>query len=381
MISPLAIPASKTAKSDKDKAEGKNIQALSEMAGSLKKEVVDPLRSTLTLSGGQSDSLKGASGTLQTRGQIEKAATETLSPSLKGVTRGLGMTGGALGGVSGLNQVVQGFRDGDAPKAFSGATDVAVSASAMATLGMIGGAAVFGPASVVFIGMRGLHKSQINDRGSHLSATTDLLTAATFCTRLLPTPAAVPFAFGVAATGLGFLKGLNSLKKGVETDDARQRIQGTGEALTALGVALVGSGLAVGPGVAVILGGLALPLLQRISTARPVVNAMVDWTAMKLYPLAVKTERALDHLSPVLTPIAKLAKRGRAFAAPFTEPLTKPLVSLGKKAFLLGQKGARWASDTWVVNALEVQVGRLNKHLLPAPVNPSDVGGAASNVA
>lgn len=341
------------------------MHALGEAAKELKKDVIDPLRSSLALTGVDAVTLQ--SGSVQTAGQIQSAATQTLSPAIKGWTHGLGVTGGALGGVSGLNDVVSGLRDGDAPKTFSGATDVAVSASALATLGMIGGAAVLGPASTLLIGMRGIHNSQKDGRAAHLSAATDLLTAGMFCAKMLPVTAALPIALGLTATTVGLLKGLHSVKKGVEIDDAGLRARGTGETLTALGVALIGTGVAVAPGIGLMLGGLAVPLLQRLPWSKSLVSKAVDWTAQKLYPTSVWTEAGLDKVSPLLDPVQKVVDKGKKVM----EPVTKPIKLLGKKAFHLAQKGVRWAMGSWVVSAVDDGVGKINKVLMPAQPDSS----------
>lgn len=344
---------------DKGETEAKNLQSLSKAAGELKRDVVDPLRSTLNLSGAETVSFKEAP--LQTRGQIESAAGKNLSPALKGWTQGLGVTGGALGGVAGLNEMVHGLRDGDAPKTLAGAADVAVSASALATLGMIGGAAVLGPASAALVGLRGLQRAQKDDRSTNLAATSDLLTAGMFCAKMLPVVAAVPVGLGIAATTVGLFRGLNSLKKGVESQDAGLRAKGTGETLTALGVTMVASGVAVAPGIALMLGGVALPLLQRLKTTKRWVAPAVDWAAQKLYPMSVRSEAVLDTVSPHLKPVKNALGRGKELAAPITRPLSR----IGDKAFQLAQKGVRWAMDSWVVRATEDGVGQLNKVLLP----------------
>jgi hypothetical protein len=341
----------------KKPGQGESVQELGKMAGELKKELVDPLRSSLTLSAAESVQLKG--GSFQTRSQIESVASQSLSPGLKEFTRSLGVTGGALGGVAGLNEVVTGLRDGDAPKALSGAADVAASASALASLGMIGGAAVLGPASTVLIGMRGLQRSQKDDRASHLSATTDLLTAGMFCAKMLPVTAAVPIGLGLMATTVGLFRGLHSLKKGVETNDQRLRTQGTGETLTALGVTLVSTGVAVAPGIGLMLGGLALPLLQRTRPGRKVVNKAVDWTAQKLYPMSFHSEAFLDKAAPVLQPVQAAYRKGKTLA----EPVTKPLKKLGEKAFQVAQEGTRWLMGSWVMNLVEKPVSQVNKVL------------------
>ena len=346
------------------KAQTKNLQTLSKAAGELKKDVVDPLRSSLNLSAVESTALKDVR--LQTRSQIESAAGKNLSPALKGWTQGLGVTGGALGGVAGLNEMVDGLRDGDAPKTLSGATDVAVSASALATLGMIGGAAVLGPASTVLIGMRGLQRAQKDDRGTNLAATSDLLTAGMFGAKLLPVGAAVPVGLGIAATAVGLFRGLNSLKKGVETQDSSLRARGTGETLTALGVTLVASGVAIAPGIALMLGGVALPLLQRLKTTKRFVAPVVDRVAQGLYPMSIRSEAILDKVSPHLKPVKASLARGKEILQPVARPLSK----VGDFAFQLAQKGARWVTESWVVRATEEGAGQLNKMLLSSDETP-----------
>lgn len=353
-----------SAKTKADKGQNKNLQSLSKAAGELKKDVVDPLRSSLNLSGAESTSLKDAP--LQTRGQIESAAGKNLSPALKGWTQRLGVTGGALGGVAGLNEMVTGLRDGDAPKTLAGATDVAVSASALASLGMIGGAAVLGPASTVLIGMRGLQRAQKDDRATNLAATSDLLTAGMFCAKMLPVAAAIPVGLGIAATAVGLFRGLNSLKKGVETQDPGLRAKGTGETLTALGVTLVASGVAIAPGIALMLGGVALPLLRRLKATKRWVAPAIDKTAQALYPMSVRSEAVLDKASPHLKPVKKAFARGKELL----EPVTRPLAKVGDMAFQLAQKGSRWVMDSWVVRFTEEGVGQLNKVLLPTDESP-----------
>lgn len=364
MLSPVVNLTASPAKTKADKDQLKNLQSLGKAAGELKTDVVDPLRSSLNLSGVESTSLKDVPR--QTRGQIESAAGKNLSPALKGWTQGLGVTGGALGGVAGLNEMVSGFRDGDAPKTLAGATDVAVSASALASLGMIGGAAVLGPASTVLVGMRGLQRAQKDDRATNLAATSDLLTAGMFCAKMLPITAAVPVGLGIAATSVGLFRGLNSLKKGVETEDPGLRAKGTGETLTALGVTLVASGVAIAPGIALMLGGVALPLLRRLKTTKRWVAPAIDWTAQGLYPMSVRSEAVLDKASPHLKPVKKALVRGKNLL----EPVTRPLAKVGNTAFHLAQKGSRWAMNSWVVRATEEGVGHLNRVLLPTDDNP-----------
>lgn len=364
MLPPLVNLTASPVKTKAEKGQAKNLQSLGKAAGELKKDVVDPLRSSLNLSGAESTSLKDAP--LQTRGQIESAAGKNLSPALKGWTQGLGVTGGALGGVAGLNEVLTGLRDGDAPKTLAGATDVAVSASALASLGMIGGAAVLGPASTVLIGMRGLQRAQKDDRATNLAATSDLLTAGMFCAKMLPVAAAIPVGLGIAATAVGMFRGLNSLKKGVETQDPGLRAKGTGETLTALGVTLVASGVAIAPGIALMLGGVALPLLRRLKTTKQWVAPAIDKTAQALYPMSVRSEAVLDKVSPHLKPVKKALNRGKELL----EPVTRPLAKVGDMAFQLAQKGSRWVMDSWVVRFTEEGVGQLNKVLLPTDESP-----------
>lgn len=359
VLPPISDGAKRTSKLEKSQGEPRNMQALGEAAGELKSDVVDPLRSSLTLTGVDAVDLKVTSG--HTRGQIESAARQTLSPTVQGWTHGLGVTGGALGGVAGLSDVVTGLKEGDAPKTFSGATDVAVSASALASLGLIGGAAVLGPASTVLIGMRGLQNTQKDGRAAHLSAATDLLTAGMFCAKLLPVTAALPMALGFGATAVGLVKGLHSLKEGVEKNDVKLRAKGTGETLTAMGVALVSTGVAMGPGIALMLGGVALPLLQRLKFARKYVDKAVNWTAQKLYPMSLRSEAMLDRVAPLTEPAQKVVEKGKTIVAPVTQPLKE----LGRKAFHLAQKGVRWATGSWVATKLDEGVGHLNKVLLP----------------
>ena len=359
VLPPVVNLTTRPLKPRADKSQTNNLQTLSKAAGELKKDVVDPLRSSLNLSAVESKSLKDVS--LQTRGQIESAAGKNLSPALKGWTQGLGVTGGALGGVAGLSDMVGGLRDGDAPKTLAGAADVAVSASALATLGMIGGAAVLGPASTVLLGMRGLQRAQKDDRATNLAATSDLLTAGMFCAKMLPITAAIPIGLGIVATAVGLFRGLNSLKKGVEAQDPGLRAKGTGETLTALGVTLVASGVAIAPGIALMLGGAALPLLQRLKTTKSLIAPVVDKAAQALYPMSVHSEAVLDKVSPHLKPVKNALARGKQLV----EPVTRPLSKAGDMAFQVAQKGARWVMNSWVVRATEEGVGHLNKVLLP----------------
>lgn len=360
------------AKLEKSKGDSKNMQVLSEAAGELKSDVIDPLRSSLSLTGADAVDLKAA--TVHTRGQIESAARQTLTPSVQGWTHGLGVTGGALGGMAGLSDVVTGLKEGDAPKTFSGATDVAVSASALATLGMIGGAAVLGPASTLLVGMRGLQGAQKDGRSAHLSAATDLLTAGMFCAKMLPVTAALPVVLGISATAVGLFKGLHSVKDGMEKNDVKLKAKGVGETLTALGVALVSTGVAMGPGIGLMLGGVALPLLRRFKMTRGLVDKAVNWTAQKLYPLSVRSEAVLDRAAPILDPVQKVVAKEKKVA----EPVTRPVKAMGKKAFHIAQKAVRWVSGSWVVGKVDETIGHLNKVLLPEPETPGAPAAAVS---
>lgn len=382
MVGPLpppnSLPAGKPESAEQRKRRLENLSKSGQASKEIRDELVRPLRTTVTLGPatlGPAESLERMRSATPTARGLESSAESTLPPGLRSVSRNLGLTGSILGGVAGLNEVVQGINSGDDKRLVAGATDMTVSASAMASMGVIGGGAALLPAGGILLGMRGLGNLENPDRGRRLSGLSDLVLSATMISRVLGGPVGVTLGLGITATSLGMVAGLNHLKQGQESGDARRKLRGLGSIMASAGVALVATGLGVVPGVGLALVGSTLPLLQRVKPLRKPINQAVEFGAKQLYPLAQGLDRGLNRLEEAGQPVTIKVKKGLSKAKEISAPVTEPLQQLGRTVRKPLQNMARstltWLASTSAMHYLDAVAGKVNGWLLPADENNS----------
>lgn len=332
------------------KERKKPLDQVAETSQELRSDVLVPLQSSVRLSGGLAVARPELQGVTH-RSQVESTLGQQVSP---GLTRGLGITGGALGGVVGVHRVLDGVRKQDAPQVISGAAEMTTSATALASAGVIGGAAVLGPVGSVLLATRGLQALEEVDRDKRLAGAGDMVTASTLAARFLQAPLALSLGLGGLATGVAVLRGLSSLEK----PDLRSQTRGLGELTSALGLTLVATGLAVGPGVAVMLAGAALPLLRRTGL-RKYLDPAVRELALRTAPLAKRVRQSEERIDRALAPVTIPVKEA---VKAVTQPLRPPLEKLSQQCLSLAQQSLAAFSQTrlagWMEQGLEkVQQG------------------------
>ena len=282
-------------------------------AKKLKDELVDPLKKTIEVAGVtvvDPQAWRGAVGSVDA---VDHVATGHLTSGLRTVTNGLGAAGGALGGVVGVAQIVEGARHGKPRLILSGATEVTLATATFAAMGLVPGGTALAPVGASLLGLRALQDVNSSRGGERLDGWRDLVTSASVSAALLHAPTAVGASLGVTALGFNALRGLARIKQGQDEREPFRSAQGHGALLSAAGVGLITTGLAVAPGVGLLVAGVALPLLQRWGKSQPAVDRFTSWASPKLYPLAVQAEQFEEavqkRIKPVLEPAFQFSSR------------------------------------------------------------------------
>ncbi|MBI3929028.1 MAG: hypothetical protein HY319_26025 [Armatimonadetes bacterium] len=340
----------------------KNLARTAEKSREIRSEVIRPLRSSVTLA------------TLTDRAPM--------TTRLDGLSFGLGVAGGALGGVVALNDFAKGVKDRDEQQIMSAAADAAVSAALLGALGVVGGAQTLATVGAVLMGARAVHRLRKNDRDNRLGGLSDLVTGGVCLSRALEAPLGLTAGLAVATAAVGMLRGLHHIARGHRRADPRLRIRGvsgmvacTGASLIATGLAPFPLNLAMFPGVGLLIGGLALPVLQRVPSWRPDVNVLVNQTSRMLYSTAVRSDHTInlvhDKLQPWVSPLAQ--KLDPLFEPDY--PVFAPLNRAGEKAceFLMdwSRAGLDWLSHTPPARLADRVAGAIRDHLLPADTEAS----------
>lgn len=315
----------------------KNLNHAADASGELKEDVVDPLRSSVALSGNSAV--------------------------------GLGVAGSALGGVHGLGTMLKGVRAADPELVIAGAADTTTSLAGLSALGIIGGARWLAPIGGGFMLIRSLQRIGSESRSARIDGMADGLAATALIASAVHGPVGLTLALGVGATLVGGMRGLHRLHLGHALGDHRLKIRGTGEIAASLGLATLMAGSATGA--VLVFAGAGLGLLQRVAVLRPHVDRVVNHTDRFLYPLAARSEAMLDagsrHLGPVTdrvsNAISSLGKKAAPVLAPVRDRVTRVQVkSLRVAARLLDKVGGEKMFD-----ALDRGVGRMRELLLPEP--------------
>lgn len=272
-------------------------------AKELKDDVVEPLKKTIEVAGVTVVDPKAWQGAVGSVDGVDHVSTTHLTSSLRGVTTGLGAAGGALGGVVGVAQLVEGARQGKPKLMLSGATEVTMATATFAAMGLVPGGAALAPVGASLLGLRALQDVQSSKGGERLDGWRDLVTSASVSAALLHAPSGVVMGLGLGALGFNALRGLSRIKQGQEEQNPFRSAQGHGALISALGVGLVTSGLGVAPGVGLLVTGAVLPLLQRWKKTQPAVDRFTHWATPHLYPLAVKADRAEEAVQKKLKPL------------------------------------------------------------------------------
>lgn len=366
------------AQADEDEPRLKNLAQVAAGAKDVKSTIVTPLSTSVSVGGSLAnpDALRAVPGAIKTQSDVEGIGTANLPSSLKEVTTGLGVAGGALGGVVGLHDVLNGVRSGDTDKVVSGAADVTTSAAALASLGVIAGGALLSPAGGVLLSMRGLHQLHEQDRSKKLSGAADLVTAATLLSKVstLVSSGAV-LGLGAVATGLSLVRGLDNIHRSHVEGKRPLLIKGTGDLLSSVGVTALASGLAVWPGLGLLLVGASLPLLHRFSALRRPVDRVVNTADRLASPLAGRMDRAWNRVDAVVTP---MVNRAKAALQPLTRPFAPLVRTLGRwgntiQTTVMGmaRRGLDGVEGTRLAAGLDRVMGAVNRHLLPVS-EPAD---------
>ena len=302
---------------------------------------------------GSSDPLKGV-------GNIPKAH---LTPGWRGVAGSLGVTGGALGGVFGVAEVLQGARHGDPRRMLSGATEITLATATLAAVGLVPGAAGLAPMGASLLGLRGLNTVHSGQEGERVGGWRDLVTSASAGAALLSAPVALVAGLGITALSLNALSGLSKIKKGYEQKDSFKSAQGHGAMLSALGVGFIATGLAVAPGVGLLVAGGAFPLLQRWQRTRGPVDTLTGRLDPLFYPAAGPAQKIESSVQKAVQPLLAPAFRwsSRVWRCKPMQP-----VRLGSR--LAGRKLSRGSQRVALV--LQQWVGRV-RVAVKAPPGPS----------
>lgn len=282
-------------------------------AKKLKDEVVEPLKKTIEVAGVtvvDPQAWKTAVGSVD---GVDHVASGHLTSGLRGVTTGLGAAGGALGGVVGVAQIVEGARQGKPKLMLSGATEVTLATATFAAMGLVPGGTALAPVGASLLGLRAIQDVHSSKGGERLDGWRDLVTSASVSAALLHAPTAVVASLGVTALGFNALRGLSRIKQGKDEKDSFRSAQGHGAFLSAAGVGLITTGLGVAPGVGLLVAGVALPLLQRWKRTQPAVDKFTAWASPKLYPLAARAEKVEEEVQkrvqPMLEPAFQFSSR------------------------------------------------------------------------
>lgn len=279
-------------------------------ARKLKDELVEPLKKTIEVAGVtvvHPEAWRGAVGSLEAVDEVAKGSH--LTSGLRSVTTGLGAAGGALGGVVGVAQMVEGARQGKPKLMLSGATEVTLATATFAAMGLVPGGAALAPVGASLLGLRAIQDVHSAKGGARLDGWRDLVTSASVSAALLHAPTALVASLGLTALGFNALRGLSRIKQGQDEGDPFRAAKGHGALLSAAGVGLITSGLGVAPGVGMLVAGVALPLLQRWKRTQPAVDRFGAWASPKLYPLAARAEKAEEAVQKRVKPFLEPAVR------------------------------------------------------------------------
>lgn len=280
-----------------------NLSAAVSEGKALRDEVVEPLKKTLEVTGVtvvDPQAWRSGVGGLE---EVNNVTKTHLSSGLRGVTTSLGATGGALGGVYGVAEVMAGARQGDPKKMLSGATEITLATATLASIGLVPGAASLAPVGASLLGLRGLNDVHSGKDGERLSGWRDLVTSASVSAALLHAPTSLVAGLGIVALGFNALGGLSKIKKGHEQNDPFKSAQGNGALLSAAGVGLIATGLGVAPGVGLLVAGAALPLLQRWDRTRAVVDKVTARLDPFFYPAAQRADKVEGAIQKVAQPL------------------------------------------------------------------------------
>ena len=275
-------------------------------AKALRDELVEPLKKTIEVAGVTVVNPQAWRGAVGLDG-VDHVTSGQLTSSLRNVTTSLGAAGGALGGVVGMAQIVEGARQGKPKMMLSGATEVTLATATFAAMGLVPGGASLVPVGASLLGMRALQDMNSAKGGERLDGWRDLVTSASVSAALLHAPTAVVAGLGLTALGFNTLRGLSRIKQGKEENDAFRSAQGYGALLSAAGVGLIASGLGLAPGVGLLMAGVAMPLLQRWKKTQPTVDKLTTWATPHLYPLAEKAEKVEERVQKVVKPVLEPA--------------------------------------------------------------------------
>ena len=329
----------------------------------LRDDIVDPLRKTIEVTGVTATNptaWRSAVGTVNPADTVDSLTQSHLSGGLREVTTGLGVTGSALGGVIGVAQIVKGAREGKPKLLLSGAAEITMATATLAAIGLVPGAASLAPVGASLLGLRAINDVRDGKSGERIDGWRDLITAATVSASLLNAPVAMVAGLGTAALGFNTLRGLSRIKEGHEENNGFRSAQGTGALMSAMGIGLLTSGLAVAPGVGLIGVGLALPLLQQVRFSKNAVEGLTKKADKVLYPVALKAEKvelAIQELAkPLLDPVFE--KTQQAWNSSFFSPIRKTGQVLEQNLSLVTTRVVDKLAQTALVRKLDAWIGR-----------------------
>ncbi|MBM3465796.1 MAG: hypothetical protein FJX76_27200 [Armatimonadetes bacterium] len=325
-----------------------NLKKAGATSKEIKDEVVDPLRRSVNLAG---------TGT---------------------GLRELGIAGSALGGVYGIQSLLRGVVKADPGQVLGGTADIATSLGTFAALGVIGGAPVLTPVASTLLMLRGAHRGGTGqDHITRLNGLGDVLVGATLACSLASASPAVTVGLGVSLTATHLLRGLARLHSGHEKEDVRMRIKGTGEIIVSAGLLGIATGPATAPGVLLVALGVSLPVLQRIPSLRPRVDAVVHQADRALYPAAKLANDTAEATARLVSPLTSRLAAAVDSVDRAATPVTAPVRAAWDGAMLRAARGLESASDSRLLRLLDRGVGALQRGLLPEP--PSGAPAAADS--
>ena len=329
-------------------------------------EVISPLKDTFQMAGSGlvgDTSVRAAADNLQSSYETGEAP---IPASMQGMMTGLGMTGAALTGVVGVTQIVEGAKQNKVPMMLSGAAELTTSAVSLTSL--IPGAGSLAPLGAALIGLHGMGETSSTDRSRQLGGMQDSMAAATFLSHVLAVPTVLTLGLGSATSMAGCLRGLHEIKEAHDTGDVGLRARGLSNMATAVGVGLIATGVGVAPGIALALTGLATPLLRHFKTLQPTVDKVTGEADKMLYPVAQRTEAALDKAEawakPLLDPVTH--KLDQVVKSPLLQPVEHLADKAGDKLCEVTQKVVAKAVDTPLFQKVDDLTGTVEGWLTPA---------------
>jgi hypothetical protein len=282
----------------------KHLRKAIENSEVLRDEIFNPLESTVQVAGAgliSPAAMREAAVSLQS----PVSAGAPVATGWQGTLTGLGVATGMLGGIVGVTQMVIGAKEQKPSMLLSGAAEITVSAASLGSL--IPGAGVLAPIGAALMGLRGAYDSTAPSRAKQMGGVQDFAASAAVLSNSLGAPL-IAMGLGATTSAVGVLAGLHDIRKAHESHDAARTAHGLSTMATALGVGLIASGVGLLPGMALVLGGLAEPMLRHFKKLQPIVDRVNAPLEKLLYPVARVTDKALDKVGEVVIPLLKPLK-------------------------------------------------------------------------